>query len=295
MTTDVQLFKSGVPSYLKAQPLNAITKSLLGSGKTTKKISIRGNVFRLVVNGKEIATSEERSMKVVLVNVAPKVHRTFYSSAFDPNAKASPDCWSSDGDRPDASIAAPQSEACHSCDNNISGSGGGKTKACKFGRMIAVALENDLRGDVFQLSLPAQSIFGDAEGGNMPLNAYAQFLAGFNVNVTAVVTEMRFDTNSATPKLFFKAVRPLTENEYAALILRSEAPEVRALVKVFFKPHSEGVDGAVPSEAPKLTNKADSVEVVGEEGAQPKKRVKKEESASKKNLAEVLEQWDDEE
>ena len=296
MTTDVQLFKSGVPSYLKAQPLNAITKSLLGSGKTTKKISIRGNVFRLVVNGKEIATSEERSMKVVLVNVAPKVHRTFYAGMFNPNVKAGPDCWSADGERPDASIDSPQSDACHNCEKNIAGSGTGKTKACKFGRMLAVVLDNDLNGDVFQLSLPAQSIFGDADGGKMPLNAYAQFLAGFNVNVTAVVTEMRFDTNSATPKLFFKAVRPLTEEEYDALSLRGETPEVKSLVKVSFRPQAD----VTPADVPKLPSKAkvkDADEEVGaEEPTQPKKRdSKKEEPAAKKSLASVLDQWDDEE
>jgi len=296
MTTDVQLFKSGVPSYLKAQPLNAITKSLLGSGKTTKKISIRGNVFRLVVNGKEIATSEERSMKVVLVNVAPKVHRTFYAGVFDPNAKAGPECWSADGERPDSSIDNPQSAACHNCEKNISGSGTGKTKACKFGRMLAVVLENDLNGDVFQLSLPAQSIFGDAEGGKMPLNAYAQFLAGFNVNVTAVVTEMRFDTDSATPKLYFKALRPLTEEEYDALSLRGETPDVKALVKVSFRPQAD----VAPADVPKLPNKAKTKdaeeEVVDEEPTQPKKRdSKKEEPSAKKNLASVLDQWDDEE
>ena len=296
MTTDVQLFKSGVPSYLKAQPLNAITKSLLGTGKTTKKISIRGNVFRLVVNGKEIATSEERSMKVVLVNVAPKVHRTFYAGVFDPTVKAGPQCWSADGERPDESIDAPQSDACHNCEKNIAGSGTGKTKACKFGRMLAVVLENDLSGDVFQLSLPAQSIFGDADGGKMPLNAYAQFLAGFNVNVTAVVTEMRFDTDSATPKLFFKAVRPLTEEEYDALSQRGETPEVKAMVKVSFRPQAD----VAPADVPKLPSKAkvkDADEEVGaEEPTQPKKRdSKKEEPAAKKSLASVLDQWDDEE
>jgi hypothetical protein len=296
MTTDVQLFKSGVPAYLKAQPLNAITKSLLGSGKTTKKISIRGNVFRLVVNGKEIATSEERSMKVVLVNVAPKVHRTFYAGVFDPTVKAGPQCWSADGERPDESIDAPQSDACHNCEKNIAGSGTGKTKACKFGRMLAVVLENDLSGDVFQLSLPAQSIFGDADGGKMPLNAYAQFLAGFNVNVTAVVTEMRFDTDSATPKLFFKAVRPLTEEEYDALSQRGETPEVKAMVKVSFRPQAD----VAPADVPKLPNKAKAKdaneEVEAEEPTQPKKRdSKKEEPSTKKNLAAVLDQWDDEE
>lgn len=301
MSTDVQLFKNGVPSHLKSQPLNDITKSLLGGGKTTKRISIRGNVFRMVVNGKEIATSDERYMNVVIINAAPKVHRTFWAKEFNPNDKtASPSCWSADGDRPDPSVEDPQSTACHSCDQNISGSGNGKTKACKFGRKLAVVLENDLHGDVFELSLPAQSIFGDADGGKMPLNAYAQFLAGFNVNITAVVTEIRFDTDSATPKLFFKAIRPLTEEEYEALSQRGQLPEVKALVKVSFKPQSE-VEPADTPKLPKLSKPSDKptaepVETVETEVSQPKKREsKKEEPTTKKNLASVLDQWDDEE
>lgn len=307
MSTDVQLFKNGVPAHLKSQELNDITKSLLGGGSSTKKISLRGNVFRMVVGGKEIATSEERAMNVVMVNVAPKVHRTYYEGAFDPAVKAAPSCWSADGDRPDPSITAPQSDACSRCDMNISGSGQGTTKACKFGRMVAVVLENDLEGEAFQISLPSQTIFGDAEDGKMPLGAYARFLAGFNVNLNAVVTEMRFDTNSATPKLFFKAVRPLNEEEYALVTARSEDAAVKELVTVSFQPPVAAVaPAAKPAlSAPKAEAKAadpfkakakakvKEEEVEAEEEPPKKRESKKEEPTAKKSLASVLDQWDD--
>lgn len=252
----------------------------------------------MMVNGKEIAKSDERGMNVVIVNVAPKVHRTFYAKTYDPNATehAGPTCWSADGDRPDKSVAEPQSDACMKCEKNINGSGQGNTKACKYGRLVAVALENDLEGDVFRLSLPSQSIFGNADNGKMPLNAYAQFLAGFNVNVTAVVTEMRFDTDSATPKLFFKAVRPLTEAEYQTLSARAEEPEVKELVKVSFQAPTKDTPAA---EAPKPKPKAiaapeDAPEPEAEgEPEQPKKRESKKDESPKKSLASVLDEWDD--
>lgn len=304
-TNEVQLFKAGVPTYLKSEPLNDITKSLLGGGKTNKRISIRGNVFRLVVNGKEIATSEDRAMKVVMINVAPKVHRTFYAGSFTPGAKESPDCWTADGERPDATAKNPQSDACHSCEKNIAGSGQGNTKACKFGRMVAVVLENDMGGDAYQLSLPAQSIFGDAEGGKMPLNAYAQFLAGFNVNITAVVTEMRFDTDSATPKLFFKALRPLTEDEYAMISRRVEDPDVKEMVKVSFKASTEAEAPAIAanpaakaSSKPERTVNAEEVSEGGEETT-PKKRESKKSAPQEadksrdEKINDLLKDWDD--
>ena len=58
MSNDVTLFKNGVPDYLRNAPLDDVTKSFLSGGGGGKRISIRGGVFRLVVDGKEIATSE---------------------------------------------------------------------------------------------------------------------------------------------------------------------------------------------------------------------------------------------
>ena len=298
MATDVQLFKSGVPAYLKAQELDSVTKSLLGSGagQSAKRISIRGGVFRMVVDGKEIASSEERSMKVVVINVAPDVSRKFFAGAYDASVKASPSCWSANGNTPDKSIASPQGSSCATCEQNIKGSGSNNTRACKFERRIAVVLENDLGGDLFQLSLPAQSIFGKGEDGKLPLNAYATFLAGFNVNITAVVTEMRFDTNSATPKLVFKAARPLTEDEYESCRERGESDEAVAAVKVSYP---ASVDVAQPK-VPRLSKVMEAApeENEGEEPAPaPTKRASKKEEVPvpKKNLADVLNAWDDEE
>jgi len=76
------------------------------------------------------------------------------------------------------------------------------------------ALENDLEGNVYRLQLPAKSIFGKPEGDKMPLQAYAKFLAGHGVPMSGVVTEARFDTSEAVPVLKFRAVRPLTREEW---------------------------------------------------------------------------------
>ena len=68
--------------------------------------------------------------------------------------------------------------------------------------------------EVYQLVLPPTSVFGDGEKGKLPLQAYARHLKNNGVPITGVVTEMRFDTASPTPKLVFKPVRALTEDEY---------------------------------------------------------------------------------
>jgi hypothetical protein len=143
-------------------------------------------------------------MNVVIVRSAEKVSRSYYAGTYVEGQNASPDCQSADGVAPDASAKNKQSTNCQNCPQNIKGSGQGDSRACRFSQRIAVALENNLDGDVYQVALPGQSIFG-TDNAKMPLQQYAKFLGGHGIPVTAVVTEMRFDTASATPKLTFNA------------------------------------------------------------------------------------------
>lgn len=216
--------KDKLPAYLKNIGLDDTTKALMGGGGG-KRISIRGGVFRKVVGGKEVMKNEDRSMNVVIVRSSPHVVRTYYKGTYVEGSNAAPDCWASDGEKPDSDVKEPQSSACVTCPMNVAGSGQGESRACRFSQRLAIALDGDLEGDIMQLSLPAQSLFGKGEGGLMPLQQYVKFLAGHQVPVTAVVTEMKFDTDSATPKLTFKPVRPLTEEEYAICKEQSESSD----------------------------------------------------------------------
>lgn len=293
MSTEVSLFQGGnIPAYLKNRALDDITKSLIG-GNTSKRISIRGGVFRMISGGKEIAINEERSMKVVIVNAAPKVSRSFYEGTYDPDAEkaASPTCWSADSVAPDKDVFAPQHSNCADCPQNVKGSGQGESRACRFQRRLAVVLENDLGGDVFQLALPATSIFGKGENGKLPLNAYASFLAGFNVPITAVVTELRFDTSAETPKLTFKAARPLTEEEFNLVQQQGQTPAAKQAV-TFTVAKQDGVESN-PQEKkpePKAEKKAEK-----QATPEPTKRESKSDAAptEKKELSDLVGEWDD--
>ncbi len=109
MSNELAMLDTGLPSYLKELELDDVTKSLMGGGGGgMKRISIKGGVWRMMVNGKEIAKNEERSMNVVIVNAAPKVSRTFYVGAYKEGEVSAPDCWSADGDVPDAKAENPQ-------------------------------------------------------------------------------------------------------------------------------------------------------------------------------------------
>jgi len=295
--SEMTLFSKGgntLPAHLKNLQLDATTKALMGGSGNGggKRISIRGNVFRMMVDGKEIAQNEDRAMNIIIAAANANVSRTFYAGTYQEGQAMAPTCWSNDGVAPDIKSEQPQSSKCASCAQNIKGSGQGDSRACRFSQRLAVLLENDIRGDIYQLTLPAQSIFGAAENGKMPLQSYAKFLGSHGLPVTAVVTEMRFDTASATPRLTFKAVRPLNEEELAMTQDKGQSAEAKSAIAAT----AAQLDGATKAEfvrpavveAPKAEPK---VEAEAVETAEPTKRTKK---AAPKDVADILDDWAEE-
>jgi hypothetical protein len=295
MSNEMTLFAQGgntLPAHLRNLELDATTKALMGGG-TGKRISIRGGVFRMIVGGKEVAQNDDRAMNVVLVRSAEKTSRSYYAGTYVEGQNAAPACYSNDGVTPAADSKNKQSPNCANCPQNIKGSGQGDSRACRFSHRLAVVLENNLEGDVYQLTLPAQSIFGTGDNGKMPLQQYAKFLGGHGIPVTAVVTEMRFDTASATPKLTFRAMRPLSVDEMATAKSQGDTPDALNAVTMTVTQMDGGEAKPTGSPfaeapAPAAKAKAEPVDAVDE----PVKRTSAK-KAEVKDVASVLEDWAD--
>jgi hypothetical protein len=294
MSNEMTLFAQGgntLPAHLRNLELDATTKALMGGG-TGKRISIRGGVFRMIVGGKEVAQNDDRAMNVVLVRSAEKTSRSYYAGTYVEGQNAAPACYSNDGVTPATDSKNKQSPNCANCPQNIKGSGQGDSRACRFSHRLAVVLENNLEGDVYQLTLPAQSIFGTGDNGKMPLQQYAKFLGGHGIPVTAVVTEMRFDTASATPKLTFRAMRPLSVDEMATAKSQGDTPDaLNAVTMTVTQMDGEAKPTGSPfaeAPAPAAKTKAEPVDAVDE----PVKRTSSK-KAEVKDVASVLEDWAD--
>jgi hypothetical protein len=293
MSKELAMLDVGLPAHLKQYELDATTKALMGSGGAggSKRISIDGSIWRLMVNGKEVSQREERNLNVVIVAAAEKKSRTFYAGAYKKGQSSAPDCWSADSTHPDATVKEPQAKSCATCPQNVNGSGQGNSKACRFSQRLAVVLENDIGGDVYQLTLPSTSIFGEGEPGKWPLEMYAKMIGSKGVPITAVVTEMRFDTASSTPKVIFKPVRFLEANEIATAIEQGQSTAAKKAITMTVAQ----ADGVQKLEAPKVEAKVQEVEATPEVESEPVKRAtKKEEPTPKKDLSSVLSAWDDE-
>ena len=173
-----------------------------------RRLSIRGGQFTDV--GGEEQNLIGDSVNVVIVNAAP-VSRSYFGNQFDPNVSTAPICWSDDTQRPATKVPEEKIQArrCMDCTQNVRGSGENGGRACRFQQRLAVVFEGNLE-EVYQLQIPASSIFGRAHGGKMGMQEYARHLAAHDTSVTSVVTNITFDKDSVVPKLYFKPVRPVS-------------------------------------------------------------------------------------
>jgi hypothetical protein len=239
-------FDSGkVPAYLKslnAADLNTDLTSHAGTGFPI--ISIKGKVFAVVrdgerttltktVDGEEIPAP---SIDVVIIKANKQNSKVFYLKGYQDGAEnQKPDCFSSNGTHPDASIENPQAKSCAVCPHNQWGSkvgdGGGKGKACSDSVRLAVA-QPDLLNDPYLLRVPPATI--------KALGEYGKALAKRGVPYTAVVTKIGFDMESPTPKLTFRATGFLSDDGYA------QAQEVAAGDVVSAILGNEGAAAAEP-------------------------------------------------
>lgn len=301
MSSAMTLFGKGNPLANSDlfKSLQDMNKTLAGSGGGGKRLSIKGNKFRMIVGGEQVSVSKEDTMNIVVVNAAA-VSRTYYEGTYDPNNPSAPSCWSVDTRVPSPEVPAEQRKAsrCADCPMNVKGSGQGEGRACRFNQRLAVTLEGK-PDEVYQLQLPATSIFGEAKSGDMGMQAYAKFLNAHNTPIIAVMTEMRFDENAETPKLFFKPVRPLTEEELeAAVAVKDSEDAIKAITLTVAQ--TDGVSKKKDSAAgTKNYNPAkEKIEVVDEEEVAEPKKVSaskpKEEPKPTADLSSLVDQWDDE-
>jgi len=331
MSNEVSIFRDEKNITVAApQGVDEITRRLLGNTLNLKRISIKGGKWRMVMGGEQIATSNSETLDVVVVNAAPNVSRYFYNKGYDGKSVGAPDCWSNDGVKPDAKSRLPQYKTCEGCPKNTAGSGSNGTgRACRYARRLAVVLANDVQqSDIYQIQLPPTSMFGKAKDENhMGLDAYVRHLAGYNYSITGVVTEMRFDPNAEAPRIYFRGVKRLSDEERAVVAEKSTSPE--ALAAIAFNPGSIDTGAAAPvspksspfrDEAPQIETRQEPVreerpapiEVEEEsevftqsapieaaaEPAEPvirRNTAKRQEPAAKVDMAKLIDNWDLEE
>lgn len=308
--SELALFDNMPQEYKDLLAQMETDKNASGGGPKggTNRLSIRGGVFRKVVNGQEVGELDGRSINVVIVKTSP-VSRMFYEGQYVAGQATAPSCWSADSSSGKPADDVPsdsrQSTACFDCPQNVKGSGQGQSRACRFQQRVAVMLadaEGKLRSSaVYQLSLPATSVFGDDKK-KMGLQSYARLIDAQNAPLASLMTELRFDTDSSTPKLLFKPVRILDRDELKMALDAQKDEATLKLVTLSIKPKQETsvpqlTNDKVPSPAPEKPSLfAEADDDDEEEVEEPKVKVskkKKDAPAPEADLASLLDEFDD--
>jgi hypothetical protein len=246
------------------------TRAVAGSSGS-KRISIKGGVFRKLANGEEVGKIEDRHMNVIFVKLAHTPARTYYTQGYEEGAKVAPVCWSSDSKTPDEAVKDKPATSCDKCPHSVKGTGqNGKGTACRLQWRTAVVLPDSVGGDVLQLVLPATSVFGKEENGKWPFRAYIQMLANNNISASRVVTRMQFDTAQSVPTLLFSPVDAVTAEELEVISEQGKSAAAESAVKLeIFQKAKEEAPVEVAQPAP--------VEAVAEKKTRKPREEKKQE------------------
>lgn len=284
MSTEVSIFSNDLPAEQRATTeLSELAKSLLGSRNlyVNRRIVVKKGTFRKLVNGEEVGGKLEGPLNVIIVNALPGISRQYYANDYDPEAEATlPDCYSNLGDKPEPNATNIQNATCNGCPQNIEGP---KGRACKFQRRIAVILEGDTSGEVYQMNLGSKSIFGKGEGRLYPFEAYFNFLSSNNESIDRVVTSISIDDDVDYAKVFFSAARHLTASEAELAAQAGSSRDAKNVIRLSVA-QADGVKKLPPAA------EAASNEPVKRQASKPTVP-----PVEEKKISDVVSAWSDEE
>lgn len=227
--SNLTIFKQQNAPAVSQREQSEFAKSLVSSNVTRRIQANINGTFKRLVNGEQVGNAIRNEINLIIINALPKVSRTFYAENYDPTKEATlPDCWSNQGDKPEPAAVNKQSDSCVECPQNIKGSGDNGGRACRYQRRIAVLVEGDTSGDVYQFNVPAKSLFGKGDGNVHPFESYVKFLAANGESVDNVVTNVSFDLNADTMQLVFTPLRNTTDEEYLMVREAQKRPETKA-------------------------------------------------------------------
>lgn len=223
--------------------LDADTLAVAGAGANqTKRLSIKGGVFRKMSGGKEVGSIEDRHMNIIFVKMAHAASRQCYEGTYVEGQASSPVCWSNDSVKPDTDVEHPCAPTCDVCPNSAKGSNdSGVGAKCKLSWRTAVVLPQDPSGDVLEFVIPAASTFGKEENGRWPFKSYVSMLASNNIAAGRVVTKVQFDTKVQFPKVLFSPAGAVDQDDYDTVTRQGKSQAAESAVKLsIYKKKEDG-------------------------------------------------------
>lgn len=244
MSNDLTTTAAQLPAHLQGVVGQEVFEELSGGVSSGfPVISYKGKVWKVRAGGEtqpylNADGDPMPSLEVVMLRSNNLPSKTYYKGSYSEGDNSKPDCWSSDGVRPDSTVPVKVNDMCANCPMNVWGSKqtdqGKPTKACQDVRRVAVAflyqLEEVAAGtraladvDVMLLRVPPASL--------NPLKDYAErVLKPKGIPYYVLATKIGFDADAAYPKFTFKGLRFLNEDEFKASAELRESDEAKRVL-----------------------------------------------------------------
>jgi len=262
---------TGVPAHLASVWGE---ESNIASRVSINTMSYRGKIWRLIVDGEETKqtriNAEGDREDVAIIEVVVLDHnkgrsRAYYPGAYEEGKNSAPMCYSADGVTPDADVKEPCATTCASCEFSVKGSKistdgkPSKSAACAPFKRVAIVPPGKLIGThpALLLRLAQTSVWDATNQANEAEGWYAwdQYLEMLRQrgakHTAAVQTRVKFDNNTAYPKLLFKAGGWLSPDDMLTAKQRI-ADSTDEIAKILTgSPDNDGLTGkpSIPSRA----------------------------------------------
>jgi hypothetical protein len=209
----------GPLSSVLAGSVEANSELSSGIGQSFGVVTYRGKVWAVKFQGNETKLMRDdgdgprNSIEVIIVRASEAVSKIWYETGYVDGSTAPPDCWSTDGLKPDPAAPKKQSTTCAGCKRNAWGSKvtdvGKQGKECADSKRLAIVPLNDINNEMYNgpmlLRVPAASL--------KDIGAYAKKLEQYGYPYFGVGTKISFDSNEPYPKFVVTPIRPLTDKE----------------------------------------------------------------------------------
>ena len=274
-------------------PRESALKGTFSSSFTTRRIQANINgTFKRVINGEQMGDAVRGDIELIILNALSRPSRIFYKEKYDPKKEATlPNCWSNEGEKPEAGVPDTQNDLCMSCAQNIKGSGDNGGRACRYQRRVAALLAGDDSGDIYQLNIPAKSLFEKSSGKTHAFEHYTRFITANNEALDNVVTKVSFEANSDTMKLVFSAERIITDEEYELVKTARTKPEFSMYTRLV----AAQTDKVTAQPAKETAAAAAETETETDGVPEPTKRKKKKaatpDASTKQKIVSTLDDW----
>jgi hypothetical protein len=204
-------------------------------------------------------------VEFVIIDYQKGISKVWYEKGYTDGDAEAPDCFSHDGKDPNPQSRNKQANSCVTCPKNQWGSritdAGKKAKACRDSKRLAVSfatnIDNPELGGPMLLRIPAQSL--------KDLDRFAAGMTAKGFVPQQIVTRISFDVNASYPKLMFKAVRPLSDEELQLVQKWYHSEQVRDILEG--QQHSTQVQAIVNDTAPEPVKVIDTVDTEFEQPA----------------------------